>query len=79
LRQEEGRCCSRLSITPSIYTAGFATYNETYGSLGAVVVLLMWLFLTAFTVLAGAEIDAARDTRDAEHSSRTPEEPQDSR
>ncbi len=42
----------------TVYTASFANYNETYGSLGAMVVLLLWLFLTAFTVLIGAEIDA---------------------
>jgi len=46
----------------TVYTASFATYNETYGSLGAMVVLLLWLFLTAFTILVGAEIDAARET-----------------
>lgn len=47
----------------SIYTASFASYNETYGSLGAVVVLLLWLFITAFMVLLGAEIDAANEDR----------------
>ena len=45
----------------TIYTASFDSYNETYGTLGAVVILLMWLFLTAFMVLIGAEIDAARE------------------
>ena len=50
----------------SIYTASFSSYNETYGTLGAIVILLMWLFLTAFMVLIGAEIDAARDEADAE-------------
>lgn len=41
----------------SLYTSSFGTYNETYGSLGAVVVLLLWLQLTALTVLAGAELN----------------------
>jgi membrane protein len=41
----------------SVYTANFARYNETYGSLGAVVVLLLWLFLTALAVILGAEIN----------------------
>lgn len=45
------------SILFSIYTANFATYNETYGSLGAVVVLLLWLDLTALAVVVGAEIN----------------------
>lgn len=46
------------SLVFSIYTANFAKYNETYGSLGAVVVLMLWLFLTALAVLVGAEVNA---------------------
>jgi membrane protein len=45
------------SILFSIYTANFAKYNETYGSLGAVVIMLLWLFLTALVVILGAEIN----------------------
>ena len=56
------------SIGFQVYTANFASYNKTYGSLAAVVVLLMWLWLSAYVVLLGAEINAeiehqtARDT-----------------
>lgn len=35
------------SIGFSIYTANFGKYNETYGALGAVVVVMLWLFITA--------------------------------
>jgi membrane protein len=42
----------------SVYVTNFGNYNETYGSLGAVVVLMMWLYLTAFLILMGAEVDA---------------------
>lgn len=42
----------------SLYVSSFGNYNETYGSLGAVVVLMIWLYLTAFLVLMGAELDA---------------------
>jgi membrane protein len=41
-----------------IYAANFASYDESYGSLGAVVILLLWLQITAFVVLLGAEINA---------------------
>ncbi|MFZ3582308.1 YihY/virulence factor BrkB family protein [Loktanella sp. DJP18] len=40
------------------YVSNFATYNETFGALGGVIVLLMWLWLSAYIVLLGAEIDA---------------------
>lgn len=42
----------------SIYTSRFASFNETYGALGAVVVVLLWLFVSGFVVLLGAVIDA---------------------
>jgi membrane protein len=41
-----------------LYAANFANYNATYGALGAVVVLLMWLFVSCYAVLIGAEINA---------------------
>lgn len=49
----------------SLYVANFGSYNETYGSLGGVVVAMLWLFLTALVVLLGAELDAEleRQTR----------------
>jgi len=41
-----------------VYAANFANYNATYGALGAVVVLLMWLFVSSLAILVGAEINA---------------------
>jgi membrane protein len=49
----------------SVYVANFGSYNETYGSLGGVVVAMLWLFITSVVVLLGAELDAEmeRQTR----------------
>ncbi len=46
------------SILFSFYVAHFASYNQTYGSLGAVVILLMWFWISAYIVLLGAELNA---------------------
>jgi membrane protein len=52
-----------VSLGFSIYVERFSTYDKTYGSLGAVVVLLMWFYLTAYVVLLGAEFDAEMERR----------------
>ena len=53
------------SIGFSLYTSRFGSYGETYGSLGAVVVLMLWLLLSAVAIILGAEInaEAERQTR----------------
>ena len=52
----------------SIYTANFAKYNETYGTLGAVVVVMLWLSLTALSVIVGAELNAELERQTARDS-----------
>ncbi|WP_462320976.1 YihY/virulence factor BrkB family protein [Halochromatium sp.] len=42
----------------SFYVANFGSYSATYGSLGAVIVLLLWLYLSATAVIIGASINA---------------------
>jgi membrane protein len=42
----------------SYYINNFGSYDKTYGSIGAVIVLLLWLYLSGFIILAGAEINA---------------------
>ncbi|TJZ91536.1 YihY/virulence factor BrkB family protein [Paracoccus gahaiensis] len=46
------------SMLFSWYAANFGDYNETYGSLGAVIALMTWLWLNATIVLVGAEINS---------------------
>jgi membrane protein len=45
----------------AVYTSNFARYSKTYGSLGSVVVVLLWLYLSAFAVLIGAETDGVME------------------
>jgi len=42
----------------SFYVSNFGAYNETFGTLGGVVVLLMWFWISALIILLGAEVDA---------------------
>lgn len=56
----------------TFYVSRFGTYNETYGSLGAIAIVLLWMFISALAVLVGAEINAelehqtSRDTTGGE-------------
>lgn len=52
-----------LTFGFGIYVANFGNYNATYGSLGGVIVLLTWLWLTNYAVLIGAECDMALISR----------------
>jgi membrane protein len=45
----------------SWYVSNFGSYNETYGSVAAVAVLMMWFWLSAFAVLIGGEVNATLD------------------
>ena len=44
----------------SIYLANFPSYNRVYGSIGAVAILMIWLYVSAYAVLLGAAFDAER-------------------
>jgi membrane protein len=52
----------------SFYVANFGNYNEAYGALGAVIILLMWFYLTAYVILLCAEINAETEHQTAEDS-----------
>ncbi len=52
------------SAVLSWYLASFADYDKTYGSLGAAIGLMMWLWMTAIVVLVGAELNSEIDAED---------------
>jgi membrane protein len=62
-----------VSMLFSWYVANFGSYNETYGSLGAVIGFMTWIWLSTIVVLLGAEINAemehqtAKDTTEGAH------------
>lgn len=49
------------SLGFSFYVSNFGNYGEMYGSISAVVILLLWLFLTSFIILLGAEVNSATE------------------
>lgn len=46
------------SLLFNLYVSNFSTFDSTYGSFAAVIILMLWFFLTAFIILLGAEINA---------------------
>jgi membrane protein len=59
----------------SLYVNSFGKYDKTYGSIAAVVVLLLWLYLTAYVILFGAEINAEMEHQTAEDTTKGPDQP----
>jgi membrane protein len=49
----------------ALYVAKMGSYDKTYGPLGAVVVFMMWLYITALTVLIGAEFNSEMERQTA--------------
>ncbi|MEM7640905.1 MAG: YihY/virulence factor BrkB family protein [Pseudomonadota bacterium] len=63
------------SIGFSIYVQNFASYNETFGSVATVVILLMWMWISALVILFGAELNSeleAQTARDTTTGAREP-------
>jgi membrane protein len=59
----------------SWYVDNFGKYNQTYGALAAVIILLLWLFLSTFAVLLGAELDAEIERQTGRDTTTGPERP----
>lgn len=64
-----------VSIGFSYYLQNFANYNATYGSLGAVVGFMMWVWISALIFIIGAEINAEMEHQTALDTTDRPEKP----
>ena len=58
-----------------IYAANLTDYNATYGSLAAIVIFQMWLFLSSYAILIGAEINAETERQTFHDSTVGPDRP----
>ena len=59
----------------SVYVQNFDDYTETYGALGGVIILLTWMWLSAFIVLSGAELNAEIEQQTSEDTTTGAPEP----
>ena len=63
------------SVAFNVYVTNFGSYNETYGTLAAAVLLLLWLYLSAYIIILGAEFDAETERQTVKDSTVGPHEP----
>jgi membrane protein len=64
-----------LTLGFGLYVANFGNYNATYGSLGAVVVLLTWLYLSSYVLVFGAELNSEFERETAQDTTEGPARP----
>ncbi len=63
------------SLLFALYARSSASYAETYGALGGVVVLLLWFYLTGYSLVLGAEINSEMERQTKEDTTRGPQKP----
>ncbi|NLG78136.1 MAG: YihY/virulence factor BrkB family protein [Xanthomonadaceae bacterium] len=63
------------SLLFAIYARSSASYGETYGALGGVVVLLLWFYLTGYSLVLGAEINSEMERQTKEDTTSGPRKP----
>lgn len=64
-----------FSIAFSWYAQNFGSYDETYGSLGAAIGFMTWMWVSAMVVLLGAELNAEMEHQTAADTTRKPAKP----
>lgn len=63
------------SVGLSLYVTFFGNYARTYGALAGVVVLMLWLWITSFAILLGAQINAEAEEQTARDTTQGPDQP----
>src|SRR3982750_419129 len=63
------------SMLFSWYVAHFGNYNETYGSLGAAIGFMTWMWLSSIIVLVGAELNAEIEHQTVQDTPEGPQKP----
>jgi membrane protein len=63
------------SVLFSWYATNFGSYNKTYGSLGAVIGFMVWIWISTIVILIGAEIDAEMEHQTVRDTTTGPEKP----
>ena len=64
-----------VSVGFAIYVDNFGSYDKTYGAIAGVIVLMLWLYLTCFLVLLGAEINSEAEHQTAHDTTEGPPRP----
>ena len=59
----------------TLYVNNFGSFGETYGTFAGIIILMLWLFLTAFVILLGAEINAEMERQTLKDTTVGPEQP----
>jgi membrane protein len=59
----------------AIYVANFGNYAKTYGAIAGIVVMLFWLWITAYAILLGAEVNAESEQQTVKDTTKGPEAP----
>ena len=75
-RQRSGGGCLAWGIRPAVLVPGdFASYDATYGSLGAGIGLMMWMWVSSIVILFGAELNSEIEHQTARDSTVEGEKP----
>src|SRR5439155_20935013 len=64
-----------MSSALRLYVTEFVNYNATYGSIGSVILLMLWLYASGVALLVGAEIDSVVDEADGGDAAPPPAPP----